>query len=271
MYGTYRKIEKPENVPKAGPLNADVREMLRLDFKETSGPDATFEHAKDMALFANGFGGVILIGSKVTDGIVEHVGIARAHAARMAEVYEQVAKDMCSPSPIVNAIIIAMPGSTSVLLAVNVDPTVEGPVGARARGQDAWVFPFREASQTKYLKPHELPMYMNPKLRRTILFLDRISNQQDDVIKLWGQPGLSARGQMTIGALGLDWTDATKPTVILDRNAVEFSIGEKRVSVPLTEIEDMWMNAQGTWNLRIAGRIEATGGGNPPQYVPVIR
>lgn len=113
-------------MPPAGPLDAKVRESHRLDFKETASPNKTAEHAKDMAAFANGFGGVVLIGSKSDKGIVEHTGISREHAARIAEVYEQTAKDQCSPSPVVKAILITMPGNPHVLLAVNVAPRGRG-------------------------------------------------------------------------------------------------------------------------------------------------
>jgi hypothetical protein len=212
MYSTYCKIETFADVPTAGPLDAQVRESHRLDFKENASPDKTAEHAKDMATFANGFGGVILIGSKVDKGIVEHVGISREHAARMAEVYEQTAKDLCSPSPVANAIIVAMPGSTSVLLAVNVDPTVEGPVGARGKEQDAWLFPVREASHTKFLKPNELPMYMNPQIRRTLLLLDRIPADNTVQIHLWHQPHHVQSARNINGPLPLQEGIATKAT-----------------------------------------------------------
>jgi hypothetical protein len=188
MYGTY-KIETFADVPPAGPLDAQVRGTHRLDFKETSAPDKTSEHAKDMATFANGFGGVILVGSKVSDGVLDHPGISRPHAARMAEVYEQTAKDMCSPSPVVNAIIVAMPVTANVLLAVNVDPFVDGPVGAKQG--EAWLFPVREASHTKFLRPSELPMYMNPRLRRVLLLLERISEKER--VQLWHYPRADAR------------------------------------------------------------------------------
>src|SRR5262249_2090002 len=63
-------------------------------------------------------------------------------------------------------------------------PFIEGPIGARS-GKDAqaWIFPGREASHTKYLTPNELPMYMNPKVRRVLLLLERIPDKER--VQLW--------------------------------------------------------------------------------------
>jgi predicted HTH transcriptional regulator len=119
MYATYSKVENFADVPSAGPLDFKVRESNRLDFKETASPHNPAEHAKDMATFANAFGGVVLIGTKSADGVLTHPGISRSHAARMAEVYEQAAKDLCSPPPIVCPNIVQIPDNDHVLLAVN--------------------------------------------------------------------------------------------------------------------------------------------------------
>lgn len=272
MFGTYHKIEDWADVPPAGPLDAKIREGHRLDFKETASPEKTAEHAKDMATFANTFGGVILVGTKVDQGIVTHPGISRAHAARMAEVYEQTAKDMCAPVPVVNAIIIAMPASTNVLLAINVDPVVEGPVGAKVKDQDAWLFPVREASHTKYLKPNELPMYMNPKLRRVLLLLDYI--KENDRIQLWTSPSIrtpASQGQPTS-----ERRAAVRAKMDLSRNWVGFFIAtgedspvDKLLNLPLTEVEDIWEDQHGVWNLRVTGRIGYVKQG--VTYQPLVR
>ncbi|WP_437767160.1 ATP-binding protein [Sorangium sp. So ce281] len=284
MYSTYRKIETFADVPSAGPLDAKVRETHRLDFKETASPEKTAEHAKDMAAFANTFGGVILIGSRVDAGIVEHPGISRPHAARLAEVYEQAAKEMCSPSPVVNAIIITVPGNSQVLLAVNIDPFIEGPIGAKLKEQDAWVFPVREASHTKYLKPNELPMYMSPKVRRTLLLLGCIRDGAS--IQLWMQPkGETANknrySELVHGPLPLEARDAIKGAVELAKNSVHFGLSEPNhlnmqlvVCAPLTDIEDVWQAHDDKWNIRLGGRIITPPTGSKSlevRYCPVVR
>ncbi|WP_434043005.1 MULTISPECIES: AlbA family DNA-binding domain-containing protein [Sorangium] len=292
MYATYRRIETFADVPPAGPLDAKVRETHRLDFKETASPEKTAEHAKDMAAFANTFGGVILIGSKVEAGIVEHPGISRSHASRLAEVYEQTAKEMCSPSPVVNAIIIPAPGNFQVLLAINIDPFVEGPIGAKLKEQDAWLFPVREASHTKYLRPNELPMYMNPKVRRTILLLDCIRNT--DSVQLWMPPGPSTEkiilrsmsshhvDENAYGPLELEPINVKKGDVDLAKNSAIFGWEDTegpyirliRVGVPLTDIEDIWQTPENRWNVRLGGRIIPPQNGSESwvaTYCPVVR
>ena len=277
MYTTYRRIETWNDVPRAGPLDANVRESHRLDLKETVAPDKTAEHAKDMATFANTFGGVILIGAAVDKGIVTYPGVSREHATKLAEIYEQTAKDMCSPSPVVDAIMVPIPDGSDVLLAVNVDPVIDGPVGARAaKSQDAWVFPVREASHTKYLRPNELPMYMNPQLRRSILLLDQIRFGAD--VLLWHYPERRREDQF-VGPVQLESLNSTIGEVYLNKNAVTFAVPRNGppIRVPLTDIECVWEDSRNRWNLRLAGHVHPGGYSSIagfsvlPHFAPVMR
>ena len=184
-----------------------------------------------------------------------------------------------------NAIIIPMPTGTNVLLAVNVDPVVEGPVGARSGSeQDAWLFPVREMSHTKYLKPHELPMFMTPKVRRTLLLLDCI--RENASVKLWVQPtgetvGTSRFANHVPGPLRLDSLDAWKGEVDLSRNSFNFVMqdtehrnGQYAVGVPLTDVEDIWQAPNGKWNIRLGGRLDVDRHPSKPWevfYCPVVR
>ncbi|XXY48539.1 ATP-binding protein [Sorangium sp. So ce269] len=296
MYATYRRVATFSDVPPAGPLNLTAREHHRLDFKENASPTTIWEHAKDIAALANTFGGVILIGARAKGGTLEHKGIPSAFASELKEVYEQAAQDHCSPPAIVDAIPIPIPTLPGdlVLLAVNVEPVIEGPIGAKAERKDrkgatiananAWVFPVREASQTKYLTPNELPMHMTPKVRRTILLLDCIP--ESTTVQLWLQPnGETAPGSRFAthipGPLSLQLQEAAKGAVDLARNSFICVLDEPRhrngrlaVGVPLTDVEDIWRAPDGKWNIRLGGRINIRPHPSGPwevTYCPVVR
>ncbi|WP_437895160.1 AlbA family DNA-binding domain-containing protein [Sorangium sp. So ce124] len=304
MYSTYRRIATFSDVPPAGPLNLTAREHHRLDFKETASPTTVWEHAKDVASLSNTFGGVILIGARAKGGILEHKGIPSAFAADLKEAYEQAANNHCSPAVILDVIPIPIPALSGnlVFLAVNVEPTIEGPIGAKAERKDrngvtivdenAWVFPVREASQTKYLTPNELPMYMNPKVRRTLLLLDCIKD--GSFVQLWVPPGPptdeaildSTIGQHVdehvYGPLSLESINATKGAADLAKNSAIFGWQNTEgpyvrlitAGVPLTDIEDIWQAPDHKWNVRLGGRIIPPQNGSEPcvaTYCPVVR
>ena len=186
---------------------------------------------------------------------------------------------MCSPEPTVNAVVVPMPAVAMVLLAVNVDPYVDGPVGTRAPGApDSWLFPMREGTHAKYLRPTELAMYMNPKLRRTLLFLDCINKEA--TVRLWIQP--AATSHMVSGPLPLHPKDAVIQGVDLARNSVLVLVRSDGAGaevtpstplrIPLGEFENIWMDAADRWNLQLAGRYDTRDGQRTEAlYFPIFR
>src|SRR3569832_2125363 len=103
-------------------------------------------------------------------------------------------------------------------------------------------------------------MYMNPKLRRVLLFLDRITAR----VALLHQPLNAVTVGTITGPAPLQRLPAEKKMIHLERNTGEFTLfGKGQVSVPLTQIEDIWMDSGGEWNIRVAGRFQGPERGDP--------
>jgi hypothetical protein len=64
---SYARIESAKDLPQEGGLNERARERRDIDFKTYVPPESMAEHAKDVAAFANGLGGVLLIGADIKD------------------------------------------------------------------------------------------------------------------------------------------------------------------------------------------------------------
>ena len=142
----YPGVQTFADVPPPGPFNLNAREGEQFDFKKTASPKDRAEQAKDMAAFANVFGGVILIGADLRAGVVTHPGISHAHAHQLADAYEQAAKDLCVPVPRVAAISIPLPSApaTLTILAINIDPSVHLVGASEQKTIDTpWRFPAR--------------------------------------------------------------------------------------------------------------------------------
>ncbi|MBK6692428.1 MAG: ATP-binding protein [Myxococcales bacterium] len=115
------------------PAADSAYERSTLDFKATSSPKPTFEQAKDVAAFANRFGGTILIGFEERgDG---RVGVLKplteSYAAGVKNAVSNAVRDRCRPSPTVDIDVIAV-GEDQRVLAVNVSPFFGQPVGVVA-------------------------------------------------------------------------------------------------------------------------------------------
>jgi len=259
----YRPIRKYAELPQDGALDAETRERHDRDFKQFVDPRDPTEHAKDMAAFANVLGGVIIVGGEVENGDrVKYNGVRGQTPDDVKEIYEKQAMKLCAPAPSIDVIPIRLPDGRYVV-AVNVDPYLDQPIASRARTRDqnggmqthsdAWVFPYRVASQTRFLDPRELPMYMDPRTRRALILLHRIPAKATlcvFVSSVWVPEGRGTGAHETtrsIGRLG---------TISPSENAVEFQLsqGKQKVWVPLRSIIDVWRHvSEAIWNVSVDG------------------
>lgn len=153
-----------------------------------------FEIAKDVAAFANHLGGTVLVGA-IEDSVANcrYKGLPETEASKTKRAVEEAVRDRCSPHPVVDAAPIRLPGTDRYVLAVNVLPSLalvgvkviappRGQCPAVETGEPAFVFPLRTTTQTVYLEPEQLPMYMSADLRRVVLLLGRIASEAKIVI-----------------------------------------------------------------------------------------
>ncbi|KAB2910161.1 MAG: ATP-binding protein [Kofleriaceae bacterium] len=162
------------------PVVGSTPEASTWDMKAKYPPSKEFEAAKDVAAFANHLGGTILVGAAEQDGtLVKYLPLNQSDADDVAAHFERSVAGRCRPPPLVET--KRIPHEAGYVVAINVWPALAAPIGVRAVGDsrqgwggDAWVFPLRVATQTTFLLPEVLPMYMSAKDRRTVLLLAKI-------------------------------------------------------------------------------------------------
>src|SRR5438876_521586 len=100
---TYGRIESVADLPPSGLLSARSREKLDLDFKRFADERKMWEHAKDVAAFANAFGGVLLVGAdnETDPALLAYPGVRGQSVADVARIYEDGAR-LCSPAQVVD-------------------------------------------------------------------------------------------------------------------------------------------------------------------------
>lgn len=263
---TYGRIEREDQLPPAGPVDHRSREKLDIDFKRFADKAKISEHAKDLAAFANSVGGTLLVGAdnESNPTLLNYPGIRGQTAAEVRSIYEQAGM-LCSPTLIVDTIPISAGGVQ--LVAVNVDPFIDQLVGAPAPN-DGWRFPVRRASQTDFVTPENIPMYIHRQARRSYLLLTSIPvTERRDVTIYFPRV---ANG-MT-GALDTSHQLLTLESVPQDRNHIVLRDGTRQVRVPLADIVDVWAPADGSWAIKVSGFINHGGTRNgqeqPITYSP---
>lgn len=242
----FQPVTSPGDLPEAG-SNA---ENLAFDIKQDVNPRAYAELAKDVAAFANATGGVILIGAAEDrkHGIIgRYMPVAADRAKQIRDAYNQAVRDRCSPRPLVNPVVI--PCQEGSVVAVNVWPFPGQAVGVRIEKEPlAFAFPFRTGVETIWLSAEQLPMLMVPEIRRISILLAAIPN-----------------GAWVVVITANEWRFTLEDVRMLE-NVVVLTLRESPVTgdglhrglkfhLPIDVIRSVWKDAEGTWQLRIAGRL----------------
>lgn len=231
----FSPIVRAEQLPKVN----DAIERAVMDFKGIDSRSGTydpdkFEMAKDIAAFANHLGGVIVIGAVEQGGYLRRVpGITPENAKALRAAYSKAAKERCSPRVAIDFDDFASPvDSLRRVVVVNVSPSLNL-VGVRSLGQgESWAFPVRSGTDTDYLEPGELAMYMTPHLRRVAVMLARIP----------------VDGQMLVASpAGPPWV-ATFVSCDEEENLLRIkNAAGGPINIPLDRVISVYENAVGTW------------------------
>lgn len=226
-------------------------ESESLDFKrQLSGKDGKvdrFEIAKDVAALANTIGGSLLIGAIAEKNrLVRYEGLTENDSKRAWQVVEECVRDRCFPGPSLAPKFHQH--ETGIVLGIDVVPSI-GPVAVRvkktetqidgAHQYETWVFFERISSHTREFSPEQLPMLMNPDLRRKAILLRAIPQSANVALEITNM--VDAR------AYAVTSVDELANTVVL--SASDGAV----VAMPIDRIETVFRKASGVWCV-IAGR-----------------
>ena len=248
----FSPLESIDGLPNIG---SKVESEL-LDIKVKYDSDKQFEAAKDVAAFANRFGGTILIGAAEDKGkLSKWCPLDSRTAHDVAErLFEDKARQLLRPAPSFTQKQIAY--ESGYLVAINIWPSLRTPVAVKvncANAQngykgDAWVFPIRCGTQTHYLSPEEIPMHMEPKVRRALLLLSMI-NKEEDAVQI----------QYTDTSNHLHTQEGKLKSVELEKNIYTIiTSGKQPLYFPIDTIETIYQippaHGKSEWRI-LAGRV----------------
>lgn len=252
----YQPIRDWSDLPPGPPSKS--AESLALDFKSEHHRNIA-EHAKDMAAFANAFGGVLLVGvAESADAFTRSLMPLRA-AKAAARDYENAARDLLSPRPLVDPSILLFPEDESLaLVAVNIDPYPGQLIGAKMPNTMAWRFPIRTAARhTTYVDPENFMIHADPRTRKAAVLLCSIASTERKSV--WVQ--LMERRELPefVGNTE-ELLQGELRSVDVMKNTACFSVrledGSRilPIDVPLEDIEAVWKWIGG-WTVRLNGAL----------------
>jgi hypothetical protein len=145
--------------------------------------DTPFHKAKDVAAFANHLGGTLLIGACEKDGQLDaYKGMSPAEAGDIRNAYSKAITDKCQPHPAVDFEEYPAPSDQAKrIVAVNVWPSllligveIAAHKPTEGYGGTSFVYPVRSGTDTTFLGPGQIAMYMTPHVRRIAVLLSKV-------------------------------------------------------------------------------------------------
>lgn len=219
----------------------------RLEFKAQAVADR-YELAKDVVALANAQGGTLLVGAVEQQGLLlKYLPMAAEEAPKVGRAYEEAVRDRVRPAPVFH--IRQLPVEGGVVVAVNVEPFPGQVIGVRlskeeCKREDVYHFPYRVGTQTRFLTPEQVPMFVDGKLRRVAILLEQAKGARVNV-------------RLSVAVNG----GAYSPTATISRvdvmtNTLELSYVDQSstsVMVPLDFVSSVCEGFNGKWELFVNG------------------
>jgi|CZKU01.1.fsa_nt_gi hypothetical protein len=254
-------------------------ESSTLDYKTTydlSTSATRYDIAKDVAAFANAYGGSLIVGVLERGGkVVKLEGVA--DVSKLTKEVATALQRHCEPcpstpeeheitvSPSDAARLLAPrcppPSSAITLVTLNVRPDPRSPIGVKPLGAgsqamaETYRFPVRVDDHTRFMPPTELPMWMNSHERRIAIQLRTLG------------PRAKVRAfHLPHGGQDGDWVDVNLEAVDEANQIAVFTseTGKAVANVPLTFISAVWVEPfDETCSVQVDGTLFA---GSSPRY-----
>lgn len=252
----------PIRITAALPAVGRTNERFYLDFKAEGTADA-FENAKDVASFANGDGGTILIGAKGSgEFLASYQPLDTKSASDAQRAIDTAVRDRCAPVPLFD--ITAIEKDAGFVLAVNVWPFPGQVVGVELKKGEAkagasqkevqgvYVFPRRVGAHTTFIRPEQIPMFMDARVRRHAIMLQQVIGQTIVMIDTRQGPATGEGSGMNLDAVRIDNVDQATNTfcVTMERGLPQ----PVQVGLPIDAIESIWREGE-VWRIGVRGRL----------------
>ncbi len=246
----FKPVLTAADLPPVGP----TREDYAFDMKVASKGTKPFEMGKDVAAFANSFGGTILIGAEEDrkKGIlVKYHPMSEAEANSTVSMFNAAVDNRCRPRPFIDP--RSLPKDGGNVVAINVWPFPGQLVGVKIQGSitdgfagDAFYFPIRSGTNNVPITPEQMPMFLIPEIRRFATMLDSIPQSERQSIEL-SDPE-NARKDVTLKLVDMQTNSFT-----MEWKNPQNAGSPITFTMPMDHIRRVWKNYGGRWRIMVDG------------------
>lgn len=211
----------------------ETSETIHWDYKSMLNSEKPVNIAIDMAVFANSYGGTLLIGlSEKASEELNGLKVAMEFVPNIDA--ESIKKQICSIAsnhivPQIGVNVIPIKIFNNLVVAVNIEPSIDLVCVKTSNERGNFCFPFRTEYGNAFMSFKEIEERMvNNKTRSMYLKLKNFIPEKEKVM-IYPVPMCNNRSEWT-----LEWVYGSENEVKLERNGV------KSIIVPISFIEEVW-------------------------------
>lgn len=240
LYQPFKTAQDFESLVHLG----ETSESIHWDYKQSFNPKKAEDLAIDLAAFANTFGGTLLIGvaektdgaKKVASGFVPGINVEEIRKTVHTHISEII-------SPKIDVQIVPIEVSGNLVVAINVEPSINL-VGVRLdKDRRSFSFPYRTEYGNQYMSFEEVEKRMIDNKTRAMYLKLKKYFPTDGKVNVYPAPIANNKMEWRF-----EWIHNSENEIRLDQN------GYRSIDIPISFIEEVW-NGRGGICLKLNERL----------------
>lgn len=222
----------------------ETSESIHWDYKQSFNPKKAEDLAIDLAAFANTFGGTLLIGvaektdgaKKVASGFVPGINVEEIRKTVHTHISEII-------SPKIDVQVVPIDVSGNLIVAINVEPSVNLVGVCLDKDRRSFSFPYRTEFGNRFMTFEEVENRMADNKTRAIYLKLKKYIPSGGKVNVYPAPIANNKIEWRF-----EWIHNSENEIRLDQN------GYRSIDIPISFIEEVW-NGRGGICLKLNERL----------------
>lgn len=222
----------------------ETSESIHWDYKQSFNPKKAEDLAIDLAAFANTFGGTLLIGvaektdgaKKVASGFVPGINVEEIRKTVHTHISEII-------SPKIDVQVVPIEVSGNLVVAINVEPSINLVGVCLDRDRRQYSFPYRTEFGNRFLTLEEVEERMADNKTRAMYLKLKKYIPSGGKVNVYPAPIANNKIEWRF-----EWIHNSENEIRLDQN------GYRSIDIPISFIEEVW-NGRGGICLKLNERL----------------
>lgn len=222
----------------------ETSESIHWDYKQSFNPKKAEDLAIDLAAFANTFGGTLLIGVAEKSGGVKKVASGFVPGINVEEIRKIVHTHICEIiSPQIDVQVVPIDVSGNLIVAINVEPSVNLVGVCLDKDRRSFNFPYRTEYGNQFMTFEEVEKRMADNKTRAMYLKLKKYLPSGGKVNIYPAPIANNKIVWLF-----EWINNSENEIRLDQN------GYRSIDVPISFIEEVW-NGRGGICLKLSSRL----------------